>query len=134
MNRDNFITFILIVLVLLAATTTILLGRPLSNTDTVVLLQTRNMTCGSCAQQISQALGKQNGIASVGVDVAAGLVEVQFDSRQATPVTIASAVSTLGFPSVVAAVQPLKNSPQPQPQPGTSGCGKGGCGKDCNKK
>jgi copper chaperone CopZ len=131
MNRDTFITFILIVLVLLAATTTILFGRPLTNTDTVVLLQTRNMTCGSCSQQISQALSKQPGIATVGVDVSAGIVEVQFDSRKATPVSIANAVSNLGFASIVAYVQPIKNSPQPQS--GTPGCAKGGCG-NCNKK
>lgn len=132
MNRDNLITLILLTIVLLGSGTAILLGKPHASTaDTLVLLQAQGMTCSSCSQKITQSLTSQSGVAAVAVDVPAGIVEVQIDSRKTTPVAVAGSVSSLGFTSTIAYVQPFRKSGPSKPQ--KSGCGSNGCG-NCNQK
>jgi len=131
MNSANRSTLIMIVSVLLIASGILLFGKPLASANAIALLQANGMTCGSCSQKITQALTKHPGVAEVTVDITAGLIEVQFDSRQTNPATLAANVNTLGYPTAVAYVQPIKGAAKAPAD--ASGCGTGGCG-NCNKK
>jgi copper chaperone CopZ len=132
MNSDDRTTLIMIVCVLLFAGALLLFGQPCNaKANSLVLLRTDGMTCGSCVQKITLALNSHPGVADVTVDVPAGLVEIQFDSSKTTPNALAANVRTVGFPATVAHVQPLGNANRPAPVAG--GCNSGGCG-NCNKR
>jgi hypothetical protein len=62
--------------------------------------------------------------------VSAGLIEVQFDSRQTNPNTLAANVNALGYPTAVAYVQPIPGTAKATTS--AAGCGTGGCG-NCDK-
>ncbi|MYD90202.1 MAG: heavy metal translocating P-type ATPase [Caldilineaceae bacterium SB0662_bin_9] len=60
-------------------------------------LPVEGMHCTGCAQSIQMGLGTVPGVASAAVSYAAGQAEVQFDPRQISLGSLASAVADLGY-------------------------------------
>ena len=105
--------------------------------DSVAVLSTTGMTCGSCSDKITQALQSVKGVAVAEVDVAGGWVIVGYDTKTTGPAKLAQKIGEAGFGSKVYAVltpeqfrditgrELGKNSSAA----GCGGCGtKGGCG------
>ncbi|WP_298272414.1 heavy-metal-associated domain-containing protein [Geobacter sp.] len=69
--------------------------------DSVVVLKSLGLSCGSCASRIDKALRAKPGVASVAVDVDAGRVTVAYDSKGITPETIAETVTAAGYGSSI---------------------------------
>jgi len=70
--------------------------------DSVVVLKTLGMTCGSCAGKIETALRGKPGVGEVKVDVEAAQVIATYDAKVTTPEALAEAVTTAGFRSGIA--------------------------------
>jgi mercuric ion binding protein len=69
--------------------------------DSVAVLKTTGMTCGSCSSRITAALEAQKGVAVTEVDLEGGWVIVGYDTKAVTPRTLAEKVSGTGFGSDV---------------------------------
>ena len=69
--------------------------------DSVAVLKTAGMTCGSCSSKITTALGALNGVAVAEVDVEGGWVVVGYDTKAVKPETLAQKVKGAGFGSTV---------------------------------
>ncbi|HEY6006694.1 MAG TPA: heavy-metal-associated domain-containing protein [Geobacteraceae bacterium] len=69
--------------------------------DRVAILKATGMSCGSCAGQITKALEREAGVASVSVDLERGRVVVGYDSKKAGPEGLATCVKRCGFGSSV---------------------------------
>lgn len=69
--------------------------------DSVAILKSQGVTCGSCAGKIEKALKEKPGVSSVEVDVDAGRVIVAYDSRAAKPEALAETVTGLGYGSSI---------------------------------
>jgi len=67
--------------------------------DSVAILKTRGMTCGSCSSKISNALEKLKGVAVTEVDVEGGWVIVGYDTKTVKPEILAETVNGAGFAS-----------------------------------
>jgi copper chaperone CopZ len=67
--------------------------------DSVVVLKTLGMTCGSCAGKIEAALKAKPGVAEVMVDVDAAQVRIAYDAKVISPEVLAETVTTAGFRS-----------------------------------
>lgn len=134
MNRQNGITIALVVIAVAIVLTFGFFVRIAPIADMVAALDTAGMTCGTCSDKITKSLMKNNGVASVGVDLNAGKVLVAYSSEKTTPTDLARKVTALGYRSTVVGmiaadeftkrtgipVHKLRNS-------GSGGCG-GGCG------
>jgi len=104
--------------------------------DSVAVLKTTGMTCGSCSSKITKALEALKGVAVTEVDVEGGWVIVGYDKKDVKPETLAEKVSGAGFGSNVHVVLTPEQYKQITGRDiGTkaapaSGCcgGKGGCG------
>lgn len=103
--------------------------------DSVAILKSQGVTCGSCAARIEKALKEKPGVASVDVDLDAGRVTVAFDSTVAKPEVLAETVTGLGYGSSVIQVMSMgqyraatgRDVPAPAAKAG------GGCGGCCNR-
>ncbi|NJC87504.1 MAG: heavy-metal-associated domain-containing protein [Desulfuromonas sp.] len=126
--------------ILIALSVTVVLGsfafafnaRP-PKADAVVVLKTLNMTCGSCAGKIEQALLATPGVAEVKVDVESAQVIAVYEAQATNPEALADAVTAAGFRSGVARKLSLEQYRTLTGQDG-SGQGqpkKGGCGGSC---
>lgn len=69
--------------------------------DSVAVLKTAGMTCGSCSSKISKALEKLKGVAVTEVDLEGGWVIVGYDTKTVQPEILAAKVSGAGFGSNV---------------------------------
>lgn len=69
--------------------------------DSVTVLKTTGMTCGSCSSKIIKALESLNGVAVSEVDVEGGWVVVGYDTKTVKPEALAAKVSSTGFGSNV---------------------------------
>lgn len=107
--------------------------------DSVAVLKTTGMTCGSCSSKISKALETLKGVAVTEVDLEGGWVIVGYDTKTVQPEILAAKVSGAGFGSNVHVVLTPEQFKQITGREiGTkaarnSGCcgGKnGGCGSD----
>ena len=106
--------------------------------DSVAVLRTTGMTCGSCSSKITEALEREKGVAVTEVDVAGGWVIVGYDTETVHPEKLAQKVNETGFGSNVYAVLTPKEFRQiagreigksASASAGCGGCGpKGGCG------
>jgi periplasmic mercuric ion binding protein len=67
--------------------------------DSVAVLKTTGMTCGSCSSKITKALGSVKGVAVTEVDVDGGWVVVGYDTKTVKPETLVEKVSSAGFGS-----------------------------------
>lgn len=111
--------------------------------DSVAVLKTTGMTCGSCSSKISKALETLKGVAVTEVDVEGGWVVVGYDTKTVKPDTLAAQVSSTGFGSAVHMVLTPEQFKQitgrdigknASPSGGCGGCGTkgGGCGSNKN--
>lgn len=69
--------------------------------DSVAVLKTTGMTCGSCSSAITKALESVQGVAVTEVDVAGGWVIVGYDTTTVKPESLAEKVKGTGFDSNV---------------------------------
>jgi mercuric ion binding protein len=67
--------------------------------DSVAVLRTTGMTCGSCSSKITEALQGVKGVAVTEVDVEGGWVVVGYDTKMVKPETLAEKVNGTGFVS-----------------------------------
>jgi periplasmic mercuric ion binding protein len=106
--------------------------------DSVAVLRTTGMTCGSCSSKISKALEALRGVAVTEVDVEGGWVVVGYDTKVIRPELLAEKVRGAGFASKVHLVLTPGQFRQivgrdigksASSSGGCGGCGsKGGCG------
>jgi copper chaperone CopZ len=69
--------------------------------DSVAVLKTTGMTCGSCSSKITEALHSLKGVAVTEVDVEGGWVVVGYDTKTVKPELLAQKVAGTGFNSNV---------------------------------
>jgi copper chaperone CopZ len=69
--------------------------------DSVAVLKTAGMTCGSCSGKITEVLQRVKGVAVTEVDVEGGWVLVAYDTKAVNPEVLAAAVNGIGFTSGV---------------------------------
>lgn len=101
--------------------------------DSVALLKTQGVTCGSCAGRIERALKQKPGVASVEVDVDAGRVAVAYESKVVKPETLAETVTAAGYGSSILQVMSTEDfKAQTGRNVGPQTANAGGCGC-CNK-
>lgn len=105
--------------------------------DSVAVLKTTGMTCGSCSSKVTKALELVKGVAVTEVDVNGGWVIVGYDTKTVKPESLAQKVTGTGFSSKVSEVltpeqfKKLTGRNVGQDAAQSSGCcgGKGGgCG------
>lgn len=133
-------------LVLISVTMLIALGFRVSigaTADSVTVLRTTGMTCGSCSSKITKALESLKGVAVSEVDVEGGWVVVGYDTKTVKPEALAEKVNSTGFVSNVHMVLTPEQYKQitgreigknASPSGGCGGCGTkgGGCGSNKN--
>jgi len=102
--------------------------------DSVVVLKTIGMTCGSCSSRITTALQSVKGVAVIEVDVNSGWVIVGYDTKSVSPESLAEKVTDTGFESRIAEVltperfrEVAGRSVGQNAASSSGGCG-GGCG------
>lgn len=110
--------------------------------DSVAVLRTTGMTCGSCSSKITSALESLKGVAATEVDVNNGWVIVGYDTKAVQPEKLADKVKEAGFNSAVQEVVTPERFKQitgrnigekVAPSGGCGGCGSGkggGCGSN----
>lgn len=109
--------------------------------DSVAVLRTTGMTCGSCSSKVTKALETVKGVAVTEVDVEGGWVVVGYDTKSVKPEALAEKVNGVGFGSKVHLVLTPEQFKQitgrdigknVTPSGGCGGCGTkgGGCGSD----
>jgi len=106
--------------------------------DSIAVLRTTGMTCGSCSSKITKALESLKGVAVTEVDVEGGWVVVGYDKKSVKPENLAEKVIDSGFGSQVQTVITPEQFKQitgrdigkkASSSGGCGGCGtKGGCG------
>jgi len=102
--------------------------------DSVAVLKTTGMTCGSCSSRITKKLESVEGVAVIEVDVNDGWVIVGYDTKVVKPETLAEMVTGTGFNSRLSEVLTPEQFRQitgrnvgQNAAPSSGGCG-GGCG------
>jgi copper chaperone CopZ len=108
--------------------------------DSVAVLKTSGMTCGSCSNRISTALEGVKGVADTEVDVEGGWVVVGYDTKSVKPEALAEKVNGAGFVSKLHQVLTPEQFKQitgrdiGMKTPSSRGCG--GCGTNggCSSK
>jgi copper chaperone CopZ len=126
-------------LVVAALTVLVVLAFRIKNgasADSIVVLRTTGMTCGSCSSKISTSLETLKGVAATEVDVEGGWVVVGYDPKIVKPDALAAQVGKTGFASAVHDVltpeqfKEITGRDIGAKTASTSGCcgGKGGCG------
>lgn len=138
MNRKIIST---ILLVLGAVVMLVVLAFQVSvgaTADSVAILKTTGMTCGSCAGKIATALKAVPGVAVTEVDVNDGWVVVGYETKTIQPDQLAQKVKEAGYYSTVYDVVTPERFKQitgrdigqkAASSGGCGGCGKGGgCG------
>lgn len=138
MRAKNIGTTLLIITVVTLLVVLAFHVRIGATADSVVVLKTTGMTCGSCSRKITKALEREKGVAVTEVDVDGGWVIVGYDTKAVQPEKLAQKVSETGFGSNVYAVLTPEEYRQvtgraigksASPSTGCGGCGtKGGCG------
>lgn len=111
--------------------------------DSIAVLKTTGMTCGSCSSKITKSLETLKGVAVTEVDVEGGWVVVGYDTKSVKPDALAEKVNGAGFISNVHQVltpEQFKKitgreiGKNAAPSGGCGGCGTkgGGCGSGTN--
>ena len=140
--KNRVINVVILVSVVTLLSVFALYVRVGATADSVAVLKTTGMTCGSCSSKITKALETLKGVAVTEVDVEGGWVIVGYDTKTVKPETLAKIVNGAGFVSGIHQVltpeqfkqitgrEIGKNAP---PSGGCGGCGtKGGCGSNKN--
>jgi periplasmic mercuric ion binding protein len=110
--------------------------------DSIAVLKTTGMTCGSCSSKVTKALEGLKGVSVTEVDVEGGWVVVGYDTQTVKPEALVEKVNGAGFISNVHQVltpEQFKKitgrdiGKNASPSGGCGGCGtKGGCGSNKN--
>jgi periplasmic mercuric ion binding protein len=106
--------------------------------DSVAVLKSQGISCGSCAGRIEKSLKEKPGVASVEVNVDSGRVMVAYDSKVAKPETLAETVTSVGYGSSILQVltteqyRVMTGKSAPVQTAKTGGCGSGCCNKNRN--
>jgi copper chaperone CopZ len=64
---------------------------------TTIVIKTESIQCGMCKERIEEALGKENGVKSVSVDVDKKETTVVFNPKKTNADTIKKAIATVGY-------------------------------------
>lgn len=104
MRTKNLLTTLLVVATVTLLTVLAFRVRIGATADSVAVLKTSGMTCGSCSTRISDALESLKGVAVTEVDVNGGWVIVGYDTKAVRPEALAEKVSRNGFGSNLYAV------------------------------
>jgi mercuric ion binding protein len=109
--------------------------------DSVAVLKTTGMTCGSCSRKITKALETLKGVAVTEVDVEGGWVVVGYDTKAVKPEALAEKVNGAGFGSNVQQVLTPEQFKQitgrdigKNAKPGSGCCGGKGSGCESRKQ
>lgn len=65
--------------------------------NSIAVLKTDGMTCGSCSSKITKALESLKGVAVTEVDLNGGWVVVGYDTKNVSPENLAEKVTESGF-------------------------------------
>jgi len=97
--------------------------------DSIAVLKTSGMTCGSCSSKITTALESLKGVAVTEIDVEGGWVVVGYDTTAVKPEALANKINGAGFVSKVQQVLTTEQFKQVTGRDiGKSGSSSGGCG------
>lgn len=136
-KRDRIINVILVAVAVAVVALFALNVRKGATADSVAVLKTLGMTCGSCAAKIEKALKPLKGVAGIEVDVNGGWVLVGYDSKATGPDPFAGMVAKTGYRSwlmqqlSIAEFRTItgREFGAKAAQAGCGGCGSGsGCG------
>ena len=98
--RKTGTTFLVITVVALLAVLAFYV-RIGATADSIAVLRTSGMTCGSCSTRITNALQSLKGVAVAEVDVEGGWVIVGYDTKAVKPENLAEKINGTGFASNV---------------------------------
>lgn len=101
MNAKRISTSLLVITVITLLVVLAFRVRIGETADSVAVLKTTGMTCGSCSTKITKALESLKGVAVTEVDVNGGWVIVGYDTEAVKPENLAEKVSGTGFNSNV---------------------------------
>lgn len=101
MNAKRISTSLLVVAAVTVLVVLAFRVRVAATADSIVVLKTSGMTCGSCSSKITKTLESLQGVAATEVDVEGGWVVVGYDTKTVKPEALAEKVSSAGFGSNV---------------------------------
>ena len=101
MNTKRLSTSLLVIAAIAVLVVLAFRVRIAATADSIAVLQTTGMTCGSCSSKITKALESLKGVAVTEVDVDGGWVVVGYDTKTVKPEVLAEKVSGAGFGSNV---------------------------------
>lgn len=141
MNTNRLSTSLLVFAVITVLVVLAFRIRIGATADSVAVLRTTGMTCGSCSSKITKALETIEGVAAAEVDVEGGWVVVGYDTKSVKPDALAARVSSAGFGSIVHQVLTPAQFKQitgrdigTEATSNSGGCGGKGGGCGSNKK
>jgi copper chaperone CopZ len=100
-NAKRISTILLVIAAVTILAVLALRVRIAATADSVAVLKTTGMTCGSCSSKITRALESLKGVAATEVDLEGGWVIVGYDTKIVKPQVLAEKVSGTGFGSNV---------------------------------
>lgn len=101
MKIKSKIAFLLLNLTALLILVTAISWGATQGGDTVTVLKTEKLSCGSCAARITDALKEKAGVVNVEVNIAEGKVTVWHEQKQIPANQVATVVTDTGYPSTV---------------------------------
>ncbi|MBL0224979.1 MAG: heavy-metal-associated domain-containing protein [Geobacteraceae bacterium] len=138
MKFSNAINSIIVLVVVIFLASLAFHVKTGTTADSIAVLKTAGMTCGSCSSKITTALEALKGVAVAEVDINGGWVVVGYDTKAVKPEALAEKVNGAGFVSTVHRVltpEQFKTTTGRDigtgavPSGGCGGCGtNGGCG------
>jgi copper chaperone CopZ len=137
MKFNSIINGIIITVVAVLLTTLAFHVNAGVRADSIAILKTTGMTCGSCSHKISAALEQQKGVVATEIDVEGGWVIVAYDTKSVQPHVLAEKATGTGFSSTVHLVLTPEHFKQTtgreigmKTRPGSGCCGgkSSGCG------
>lgn len=137
--KNRIVNAVILILVVTLLSVLAFYVRVGTTADSVAVLRTTGMTCGSCSSKITKALGVLKGVAVTEVDVEGGWVVVGYDTKSIRPDALAAEVNSSGFGSTVRMILAPKQFKQitgrdigvkTAPTSGCCGGKGGGCGSD----
>lgn len=141
MNKKRISTVLLIIAAVTFLSVLAFKVKVGATADSIAVLKTTGMTCGSCSSKISKALETLKGVAVTEVDVEGGWVVVGYDTKSVKPDALAAQVSNTGFGSNVHMILTPEQFKQitgrvigqnAVPSKGCCGGKGGGCGSNKN--
>jgi copper chaperone CopZ len=101
MNSETISTALLVIAAITVLAVLAFHVRIGATADTVAILKTSGMTCGSCPRTIAETLERVKGVAATEVDVEGGWVIVGYDAKAVQPERLVAKVNGAGFVSTV---------------------------------